>query len=207
LLQKGGILEITDPSVVHVVQVSSPGESHTLRWRVYVPDGRTVALNARADSVPANKSASPRLPPNNIVVADRAAPNPIQLGPGEHVVTLVSELEDRTPRPGFERYIVRLDVVGDGSRTGKVLRSRDSDLLWLHFAYGRDITQVELGKTTAQKLREGRTLTLADGKTFVLGRLHYLQSRGTPMNSRASESPTTMIQASEILVWLHPDEP
>jgi hypothetical protein len=191
LLQKGGILEIGDANAVHVVQVSSPTEQNTLHWRVYVPAGRTVTLNARTDLVSADRALVPRLPRNAIVVPERAAPHPLLLGPGEHVVSLVSIPDDPIMRPVRENYVLKLDVVGDGPRNGKTLRSRDSDLRWFHYGYFRDITHVEITTKTAQELRDGRTLALPDGETFVLCRLRDHLS--------ATES-------TEVILWLHPDE-
>ena len=87
LLQKGGILQVTDLDVVHVVKVDTDESDGTLSWRVYVPKGRSVILNVRLNTMPDDKIV-PRLPPNAIVVADRSPSNPIDLGPGEHVVSL-----------------------------------------------------------------------------------------------------------------------
>src|SRR5688572_2330541 len=87
LLQKGGILQVRNPNTPYVVKVDASGELETFRWRVYVPKGRTVILNARLEPVPDIDPSVPRLPPNAIVLAERAGPNPLELGPGEYVVS------------------------------------------------------------------------------------------------------------------------
>jgi hypothetical protein len=193
--------------------MSSPGQRDpgALCWRVYVPDGRTVTLNARTDSVSADKTSPPRIPPNAIVAPDREAPNPIHLGPGEHVVTLSSTHDGFTIRPdpersGLEIYSLRLDVVGDGIRSGKTLRLRNNDFRWFH--YGPiDITHVELTNKIAKDLHNGRTLVIPGGKTFVLSRLREHPLGDPPAQSQGSKENSTANLASEVLVWVHPDAP
>ncbi len=191
LLQKGGVLQVTDPNIVHVVQVSSVGERETRRWRVYVPEGRTVTLDARLDAMPMDKPVAPRLPPNAIVVADRAPVNPLTLGPGEHVVTLACSNEGP---------YLRLEVVGAEPRRGRLLRPPDGDVLWYRTGYYQNLTQVEHTPSTTAALMNGRTAALADGKTFVLCRFREPASRGVRQTQSQSKD------VGEVLVWLHPDE-
>jgi hypothetical protein len=211
LLQKGGILQVTDPDAVHVVQVSALWEPDTLRWRVYVPDRRSVTLNARLGSVAASKASTPRLPPNAIVVAERAPSNPIELGPGEHVVSLCFG-SNRSPDSDFGD--LRLDIVGDGSRERRIIRSqdedsrsRDHDIYWIRSGYRDDITHVEHTAMTGKELREGRTVALVDGKTFVLCRLREPTSAWIPTAAaRGKRIQTPRDETGELLIWLHPND-
>jgi hypothetical protein len=173
LLQKGGMLQVTDPNLVHVVQVLSDGERRTLRWRVYVPEGRTVTLNTRLDAMPSDKPIAARLPPNAIVVADRAPANPLTLGPGEHVVTLVCSNE--------APYLM-MEVVSDGPRSVRVLCPPAGDLLWYRIGYHRNLTGSEHTPSTGAVLMNGRTAALTDGKTFVLCRFREPTPRGGLVN-------------------------
>jgi hypothetical protein len=193
LLQKGGVLQVTDPNIVHVVQVSSDGERETFRWRVYVPEGRSVALDARLDAMPSDKPIAARLPPNAIVVADRAPVHPLTLGPGEHVVTLSCSNE------GEGRYL-RLEVVGADPRSGRLLRPPAGDVLWYRTGYYQNLTQVEHSPSTGAALMNGRTSAVADGKTFVLCRFREPAWRDV----RQAKAPPKDVR--EVLVWLHPDE-
>src|SRR5438105_2119731 len=103
-LRRGGVLQVGDPNAVHVIQVSTRGELNTHRWRVYVPKGRSVTLNSRLEPMPADKLLEPRLPPNAIVVAERSPSNPVELEPGENVITIHCTSDQN---PGLE-----VDVVG-----------------------------------------------------------------------------------------------
>jgi hypothetical protein len=187
LLQKGGILEVTDPNVV---QVSSRYEWQTLRWRVYVPEGRNVTLNARLDAMPMDKPVAPRLPPNAIVVPDRAPSNPMTLGPGEHVVTLACSNEGP--------YLT-LEVVGDEPRRGRVIRPAAGDILWYRTGYHENLTQIEHTPSTGAALMNGQTAVVADGKTFVVCRF-----RDPAPIVRQNQLPSKDV--GEVLVWLHPDD-
>jgi hypothetical protein len=110
--------------------------------------------------VPADKPVVPRLPPSAIVVADRMPSNAVDLGPGEHVVSLYWNRN----RPYFT-----FDVVGDRQRSTQHLSPLNRNLDW--FIYGaQNITGVEHTRKTAQDLVDGRTIPLHDGKTFVLCR-------------------------------------
>lgn len=203
MLKKGGILQVSDPKAVHVVQVSAPGELFTQRWRVYVPKGRQVQLNARLEPRTADDPPAPRLPPNAIVVAERAASTPISLGPGEHVVSI--SFDPYQPSQSRSQTLV-LDVVSDSNRRTRELRV-ESNLQWFSFSGREDITHVEHAKVIAQELHDGRTVTLADGKTFVLcryrDRMAALES--TPVG-RGVTAPSIRRETMEVLVWLHPDE-
>jgi hypothetical protein len=207
LLQKGGILQVADPNVVHVVQVSAPGELNTLRWRVHVPAGRTVALNATLEPVPRDDPPAPRLPPNAIVVPVRAAPKPIKLGPGEHVVSFTCDQTSPEFALDPESYTFRLDVVGAGGRNRKVLHSRDNELRWYYNGYRSNITHVEHTARTAREFQDGRTLPLANGKTFVLCRFREQFSTWSPGGQPGKSATSTAVEkVAEVLVWLHPDD-
>lgn len=203
MLKKGGILQVSDPDAVHVVQVSSPGELFTQRWRVYVRKGRQVQLNARFEPRPADDPPAPRLPPNAIVVAVRAASRPISLGPGEHVVSL--SFDPYQPSQSRSQTLV-MDVVSDSNRRTRELRV-ERDVKWFSFSGREDITQVEHAKVIAQELRDGRTVSLADGKTFVLCRYRdRMAAMGRKSVGSRDTNMSTRPEAMEVLVWLHPDE-
>jgi len=190
MLQRGGILQVADPELVHIVQVTAYGELRTLRWRVYVPDDRTVRLNARVDPVPSGKPVGPRLPSNAIVVAERASANPIELRPGENIVTLECRPDDA---------MLNLSVVSTGPRRGRVLRPSVDDMQWYHTGYRENLTQLEHTPATAAELSAGRTVTLQNGKTFVLCRFRERKWLARQPDIEPSES------IGEVLVWLHPD--
>jgi hypothetical protein len=197
LLQKGGILQVTDPAAIHVVQVSTLGERNTLRWRIFVPDGRSVTFNTRVGSVAANKALAPRLPPHAIVVAERAPSNPVEIGPGEHVVTVAFDRDANA---------LLFDIVGNDPRRQFYLHSVDADLEWFRSGYHDDITHVEHTAQKAKALRDGRTLSLGDGKTFVLCRLREPTSAWIPTAAaRGKRIQTPSDEAGELLVWLHAD--
>ena len=192
MLQKGGILQVADTESVHVVQVSSRGEPGTWRWRVYVPERRAVTLNARVEPVPADKPIAPRLPPNAIVVAERSPANSVNLGPGEHVVSLTSSREE-SPH-------LRLDVVGEGPRRSRYLQVLDRSLGWYNAGYFDNLTLIEHTPKLGQALLDGRTMKLDDGKTFVLCRF-----REPGWATRLPDRPPSKV-IGEVLVWLHPDD-
>jgi hypothetical protein len=197
MLQKGGILQVSDPDVVHAVQVYNDLYERSLRWRVYVPRGRRVTLSARLEPVPADRPVAPRLPPNASVVADRNPSNPINLPAGEHVISLSWERN----APHFT-----LEVVGVGPRRTRQISPADRNLDW--FVTGAEnITDVEHTKTTAQALADGRTVALADGKTFVLCR-HRARTVALLHEDRNGKRQTreTNEMINELLLWLHPDE-
>lgn len=191
LLRKGGVLEISDLDAVQLVHVSSVGEPRTLRWRVYVPEGRMVTLNARLESVTAEVASRQRLPPNAIVVADKAPSNPVRLKPGENVLTL-----DFSPAGG---PYLRFDVVSDGWRAERYLRAPDGAIDWFQSGYGMDLSPLEDTTKRGKALRDGRTVTLDDGKTFMLCRFRDPRWRSTPKLSGPSE------RVGEVLVWLQVD--
>ena len=196
LLQKGGVLQVTDLDLVHVVQVDTDGSDGNLSWRVYVPQKRSVTLNGRLDTIPADKEIVPRLPPNAIVVGDRSPSNAVDLAPGEHVVIL-SWARDRQ---GFT-----LNVVGNGTRKGRGVSSPDRKWQW-DVAHEMDITHVEHAPKTLWSLQKnGQTLTLQDGKAFVLVRNQYtIVPRYTEvLAKRGNSMPEPKV--GELLVWLHPD--
>lgn len=204
MLKKGGILQVSDPSAVHVVQVTAPGEQLTQRWRVYVPKGRKVQLNARLELRPDDQPPTPRLPPNAIVVAERATSKPINLGPGENVVSLNL---DPSQSYYYRSKALVINVVGDGGRQTHHLQAQQELKRLLLFTRSTDITDVEHAKVIAQELRDGRTVTLADGKTFVLCRFRDRMAalESTPAG-RGDATPSIRREAMEVLVWLHPDE-
>jgi hypothetical protein len=192
LLQKGGILQVSDPNRVHVVQVSTAGEPDTHRWRVYVPPKRTVTLDTRLDEVPADKPPAPRLPPNAIVVGDRSPVNPQALGPGEHVITLRYV---HGQRPLFNISVVS----ASNTYTNEMnLKCPSGDLAWSHIIYGQDLTPLEHTAATMGALWGGHTVALDDAKTFVLRR--YRAEAFRPSNEVAAKT------IPEILMWLHADE-
>lgn len=194
LLQKGGILQVSDVDAAHVVQVTSAGERHTLRWRVYVPPGRSVTLNARLESVAADRPVAPRLPPNAIVVAERSPANAIELGPGEHVVSLTSSGEG-------PRHPLKFDAVGPGVRTGRYLDCPDGNLDWFLYGYGENLTAIEHTAATMRSLSNGETIALDDSKTFVLAR--YRAHEWIP---RLQKKGATDNKVPEILIWIRPDD-
>jgi hypothetical protein len=196
MLKKGGIMQVSDPDLVHVVQVINNWHENVLRWRVFVPRGRNVKLSARLEPVP-DKPVAPRLPPSAIVVADRVPSNAVDLGPGEHVVSL-----------SWERHVpyFTFDVVGDGPRHTQLITSPDRNLDWFVAGYAQNITDVEHTKKTAQKLANGRTVAIQDGKTFVLCR-YRAQIAALLQEDRNGTRRTreTNEMISELLLWLHSD--
>jgi hypothetical protein len=189
LLQKGGILQLTDADRIHLVKVSAAGEEGASRWRVYVPEERTLVVDARLDDAPADKPLAARLPPNAIVDADRSPVKPLHLEPGEHVISLSCSRDGST---------MRLDVVHDGQRKGRSFGSPPQYVGW----WRQDLTHFEHKRLIYQQFLGGRTLTIDDGETFVLARFRAL---GWEVNSGSDEKPLKKV--SEILVWLHADEP
>jgi len=192
LLQKGGILQVSDPSRAHVVQVSTAGEIDTYRWRIYVPPKRTVTLDARLDEVPADAPTKPRLPPNAIVVADRSPVHPRELGPGEHVVTLIYV---HGARPLFDISVV---TPGNTSKKNIRLTCPPGSYEWSPITNQQELTPLEHSAATMGALRAGHTVALDDGKTFVLRRC-----RAYTYQPNSDEVTKT---TPEILVWLHVDE-
>jgi hypothetical protein len=195
LLQKGGILEVTDLDLVHVVQVDNDGSDGNLSWRVYVPQKRSVTLNGRLDTIPADKEIVPRLPPNAIVVGDRSPSSPVELVPGEHVVILSW---------AFDSQEFTLNVVGNGTRKGRGVSLPDRNWVW-DVAHQMDITHVEHTPKTLQSLQNRQTLTLQDGKAFVLVRHQYttVPRYTEELAKRGNKMPEPKV--GELLVWLHPD--
>jgi hypothetical protein len=194
LLQKGGILEITDLELVHIVKVDTDSSDDTLSWRVYVPNKRSATLSVRLNTMPDDKIA-PRLPPNTIVVADRSPSNPLDLGPGEHVVSL-------SWAQGKPRFT--LDVVGTGSRHTRPFSLPGGRNWEWNLAYQMDITHVEHTPITNRALQNGETLTLQDGKTFVLDRHRFEIWPRYPDASAKRGNKMPEHQFGELLVWLHP---
>jgi hypothetical protein len=196
LLQNGGILQVTDLDVVHVVKVDTDESDGSLSWRVYVPKGRSVILNVRLNTMPDDKIV-PRLPPNAIVVADRSPSNPIDLGPGEHVVSL-------SWAQGKARFT--LDVVGTGSRHTRPFSLPGGRSWEWNLAYQMDVTHIEHTPITNRALQNGETLTLQVGKTFVLDRHRFEIWPRYPDASAKRGNKRTEHQVGELLVWLQPDD-
>jgi hypothetical protein len=195
MLQKGGILEITDLDLVHVVKVDADSGDGILSWRVYVPNRRSVTLNSRFSTMPDHEIV-PRLPPNAIVVSDRSPSNPVNLGPGEHVVTL----SWAHGKLGFT-----LDAVGTGSRHTGSFSMRDRNWEW-NVAYQNDITYVEHTPKTHSALENGETLTLQDGKTFVVDRHRFERwPRYAETSAKRGNNKMPAYEVGELLIWLHPD--
>jgi hypothetical protein len=203
LLQKGGILQVFDPDVAHVVQVTTRYERNTRRWRVYVPPGRTATLNARLDPMPADKKPAPRLPPGAIVVAERAPSNPIELDAGEHVVSVYFDIDTD---------YFSMEAVGSGTRRQRLLRPFDGDVRWLRAGWAEDITYVEHTPTTLKDLAAAQTLKLNDGETFVLCRFRQpkwtavLRPHRNNTQAAISDRVNPSDKVAEVLIWLHADD-
>jgi hypothetical protein len=73
-------------------------------------------------------------------------------------------------------------------------------------AYQMDITHVEHAPKTEQALIKGQTLTLQDGKAFVLARHRYMKTarNSSELPKRQKEMPAD--EVGELLVWLQPDD-
>jgi hypothetical protein len=70
-----------------------------------------------------------------------------------------------------------------------------------------DITDVEHTKKTAQEMKDGRTVALADGKTFVLCRFREpMTITISSAIARRDLDSTRPSKVVEVLVWLHPDD-
>jgi hypothetical protein len=189
-LRHGGILQVSDLDAVHLVKVSAVGERNTVRWRIYVPKGRTAVLNTRLESMPASKALQPRIPPDAIVVADRSPSNPISLQAGEYVVS--AHCADGTKR-GLE-----VTVAGAESNEEQFLSAADASPEWWTYGQYQDITHIEHSKKTYSALDSGRTVKLAPGKAFVLERLREWEPL-VGQNKKPSD------RVGEMLMWIHPD--
>jgi hypothetical protein len=189
-LQHGGILEVTDPSIVHLVKVSTTGELNTQRWRIFVPKGRAATLNTRLELQPKYKLLTARLPRKEIVVSDLSPSNPVAIGAGEFVITVHCTA---VPEPGLE-----VSLAGETSADEKFLRPTDGTLEWLARGSYQDITNMEYSNKTDYALSTGHTDQVVDGSTFVLARFREWQDGYEEKEKRSTS-------VGEVLVWIQVD--
>jgi hypothetical protein len=85
-------------------------------------------------------------------------------------------------------------------------RSPNPDVRWFRSGYRDDLTHIEHTPTTALALRDGHTVALENGKTFVLCRFREPTTAWIPTEAaRGKQLQAPNGEAGEVLVWLHPD--
>lgn len=203
LLQRGGILEISDLDKVHVVSVSGREEPRTFRWRVYVPQGRTVTLKTSSKPSLNRDVPKPRIRTGEIVSSARNATDRIKIPPGEHVITY------KYIRPEYERQPGRfsIDVRSESYNQSDQFKSNYCDLHWLKTNYYKDLTRLER-PGGRPKLKPGsrpstpstEATQCVNDKFFVLFRFRAIEKYDTESDKVDDNS------IPEVYAWLSTDD-